>query len=112
MAMHHYMVVFQYTPEAQAALVSNPEDRSQATSDLIQQAGGEMESYYYCFGEYDGVVTFQVPDDESAQAIAHAVAASGTISHERMINLQTVEEKMQTLQKAQQLAQSFQPPSG
>jgi uncharacterized protein with GYD domain len=112
MAMHHYMMMFQYTPEAQAALVSNPEDRSQAIGDLIQQAGGQMDSYYYCFGEYDGVFTFQVSDDESAQAISHAVASTGTISHERMINLQTVEEKMQTLQKAQQLAQAFQPPSG
>ena len=112
MAMHHYMMMFQYTPEAQAALVSNPEDRSQAIGNLIQQAGGEMESYYYCFGEYDGVFTFQVSDDETAQAVAHAVASTGTISHERMISLQTVEEKMQTLQKAQQLAQAFQPPSG
>jgi len=29
-----------------------------------------------------------------------------------MINLQTVEEKMQTLQRAQQLSQVFRPPSG
>ncbi len=110
--MHHYMMLFRYTPEAQAALVSNPEDRSQAIGDLLQEAGGQMESYYYCFGEYDGVFTFQAPEDETAQAIAHAVASTGTIAHERMINLQTTEEKMQTLQKAQQLSQVFQPPSG
>ena len=110
--MAHYMMLFRYTAEAQAALVSDPEDRSQAVGELLEEAGGQVESFYYCFGEYDGVFTFQAPEDETAQAIAHAVASTGTIAHERMINLQTTEEKMQTLQRAKQLSQVFQPPSG
>ena len=110
--MPHYMTLYQYTPEAQAALVRNPEDRSQAVAALLEQAGGRLENFYYCFGEYDGVTLFEAPDDETAQAVVYAIAATGTITHERTINLESVEEKMQVLQRAQQVAQSYQPPSG
>jgi len=107
--MPRFMTLWQYTAEAQAALANNPEDRSEALRDLLQQAGGELLDYYYCFGEYDGVFHFEAPDDETAQAIIYALLSEGHVAHERTINLQTVEEKMQTLQRAGEL--SMKPPS-
>ena len=98
--MPHYMTLYHYTPEAVQALKGTGEDRSQPLRDLMDQAGGRLENFYYCFGEYDGVFIFEAPDDVTAQAIIWAFVAAGHISHERTINLHTVEEKKQVLEKS------------
>lgn len=98
--MSRYLTLFQYTPEAQAALVKQPEDRSQAVRQLMQQAGGQLLDFYICFGEYDGVILFEAPDDITAHAIVYALISPGHIKHERTITLHTSDEKMQVLQKA------------
>ena len=108
--MARFLTLFQYTPEATAALVKNPEDRSQPVREIMQQSGGQLLDFYFCFGEYDGVIHFEAPDQITAQAVIHAIIAAGHIKHERTMNLQTVDEKMQVLRKAGQF--SYRPPSG
>ncbi|MDQ3658361.1 MAG: GYD domain-containing protein, partial [Actinomycetota bacterium] len=58
-----YMTQFSYTSEAWAALASNPEDRSEAIRALVESMGGQLVSFYYSFGEYDGVAIYEVPDE-------------------------------------------------
>src|SRR3712207_7447907 len=50
-----YMAEFSYTPEAWARLARNPEDRAAAFGELLQRAGGKLVSFYYLYGEHDGV---------------------------------------------------------
>jgi uncharacterized protein with GYD domain len=45
-----YMSQFAYTPEAWAALVDNPEDRSAAVRELTEAMGGRLLSWYLSFG--------------------------------------------------------------
>jgi uncharacterized protein with GYD domain len=54
--MPHYMFQFTYTPEAWATLSKNPQDRTEAIRGLIEKQGGRLIAFYYCFGEYDGVI--------------------------------------------------------
>lgn len=107
--MSTYLTLFQYTPQAVAALKAKPQDRSQAVSQLMQDAGGQMLNFYWCFGEYDGLFLFEAPDDITAQAAIVAFTAAGHIAHERTITLHPVDEKMQVLEKASSL--SYAPPS-
>ena len=66
--MPTYMTQFSYTASASAALVKNPEDRGAAVAALMEKLGGRMLNTYYTFGEYDGVVIFEAPEDITAMA--------------------------------------------
>ena len=49
------MTQFSHTPEAWAALATNPEDRSEAVSRMAESVGGRVLSFHFSFGDYDGV---------------------------------------------------------
>ena len=104
-----YMTQFAYTPEAWATLVKNPQDRSVAGREAVQKLGGRIVGFYYCFGEYDGVVITEAPDDSAALAGAMALVAPGHIKAIKTTKLFTVEETMEAMRKAGSLA--FQGPS-
>lgn len=104
-----YMVQFSYTPQALAAFVKKPQDRSIASRDLVQQLGGKLISLYYCLGEYDGIALYEVPDDISASAVSLAVRASGDFKENKTTRLFTIEEALQAVRKAG--SASFSPPT-
>ncbi len=74
-----YMIQFAYTAEAWATLAKNPQDRSVPIRELLQKLGGRLVGVYYCFGEYDGVVLAEIPDDISAIATSLAAVSPGVI---------------------------------
>lgn len=104
-----YMTQFAYTAEAWAALAKNPQDRSVPVRELAQKLGGRFVGLYYCFGEYDGVVLSEAPDDTTAMAVAIAAVTPGHLKAIRTTKLFTVEETMEALRKAGSL--TFQGPS-
>lgn len=99
-----YMIQFTYTPEAWAALVKNPQDRSAPVKELGQKLGGRLVGFYYCFGEYDGVVLIEAPDDNAAIAASLAAVAPGHIKAIKTTKLFTVEETMEAMRKAGNIA--------
>jgi uncharacterized protein with GYD domain len=44
---------------------------------MARSLGGELESYYFGFGDYDVLAILDLPDDEAAAAIALAVDVAG-----------------------------------
>lgn len=50
------MIQFCYKSDTVGNLIKNPEDRSAAVGKLIEQLGGKMVSFYYAFGDYDGLI--------------------------------------------------------
>ncbi|MBX6773346.1 MAG: GYD domain-containing protein [Chloroflexi bacterium] len=105
-----YMTQFAYTADAWKALTRSPEDRREAIGALAQRLGGRLVSLYYAFGEYDGVVISDMPDDVSAAALAIAAAAPGHLKAMRTTRLLTVEETLEALRRAG--AAGFQGPAG
>jgi len=95
-----YMTQFAYTAEAWAALAKNPQDRSEPVRELAQKLGGRLVGVYYCFGEYDGVVLSEVPDDTTAMALAVAAVTPGHVKAIKTTRLFTVEEAMEAMRKA------------
>lgn len=99
-----YMTQFSYTSEAWAALARNPEDRSEAISRLAESVGGRLVSMYYSFGEYDGLLIIEAPDEK---AVASAVLAAVSAGHLRTIKTTTllsVEDTMEVLGKVGEMA--------
>jgi len=105
-----YMLQFAYTPEAWAALQKNPQNRAEAVSTLASQMGGRLVDLYYCFGEYDGMVLLEAPDDVTATAMVLAAVAPGHVKSTRTTRLMTIDETMQAMRKAG--AVTYAPPQG
>ena len=95
-----YMTQFSYTAAAWAALAKNPEDRGAAVAALMEKLGGRMLNIYYTFGEYDGVVIFETPEDTTAMAGVLAVTAPGHLTATKTTRLFSTEEAMKAMRKA------------
>jgi len=98
--MPRYLSLFAYTPEAWAALIRKPEDRSQAVSTLCEQLGAKLIDLYYSFGEYDGLLITEAPDDVTASAVILAAISPGHVKSIKTMPLLTVEQTMDALRKA------------
>lgn len=107
--MPQYMTQFTYTPEAWAALVANPTDRSEGLRALMEKLGGRLISFHYTMGKWDGVIISEAPDDASAAAGVMAVLSAGHLKATRMTRLIPVSEAMDAMRKAQGV--KYAPPS-
>jgi uncharacterized protein with GYD domain len=65
--------------------------RRDAISQLFEAHGGKLEAFYFALGETDAYVFGDLPDNETAAAIAIAVNSSGNVSA-RTVVLLTPEE--------------------
>jgi uncharacterized protein with GYD domain len=51
--------------------------RRDAVAQVAESAGGRMEAFYFAFGDRDAYVIADLPDNESATAVALTVNAAG-----------------------------------
>ena len=76
-----YLVLFSFTSEAIKGFVAKPSDRAAVVRELAESAGGRLESYYWMFGQHDGVGVFGMPDSHSMAAVSLAAISSGAFTH-------------------------------
>lgn len=107
--MPRYILQFAYTANAWAALAKNPVDRRPAVRAVLEKVGGKVIDFYYHFGEYDGIVIVEAPDDTAVNAAVIAVTAPGHLKATRTTRLFTVEETMEAMRTAGAI--SYQAPS-
>jgi uncharacterized protein with GYD domain len=103
-----YLTRFSYTPETWARLIANPEDRRAAAQSYIESVGGKLHGFWYAFGTHDGYNLFEAPDNVSMSAVAVAISGGGALSSLETTVLQTVEDTLEALRKAEQIR--YQPP--
>lgn len=94
------MIQFSYKSETVGKLIKNPEDRSIAVRKLIEQFGGKLLAFYYSYGDYDGIVIAEMPDNISGLASSMVSVAAGGTSKIKTTILITVEEAMAAMKKA------------
>jgi uncharacterized protein with GYD domain len=94
------MIQFSYTPQVVKKLIANPEDRSAAVKKLIEKLGGKLISFYYSFGDYDGIVISEMPDNISSLTTAIAAYSEGNLSSLKTTVLISVEDAMKAMKKA------------
>jgi uncharacterized protein with GYD domain len=95
-----YISLFSYTPQAWAAQIKNPQDRREGFGAMASKLGGSFVDAYITFGEYDGLIIFDAPDDTTAAAIAIAVVSPGHIKALKTSRALTIEEAMEAMRKA------------
>jgi len=98
--MATYMIQVSYTPEAWAALLKNPQDRTTVIEGVVKNLGGKMEKFYMSFGEYDIVGVVDMPDSVSAAAFSLAVSAGGACRNVKTTQLLTTAEGVEAMRKA------------
>ena len=76
--MPKYLVQASYTREGvEGVRAAGGSSRRDAVAETARSLGGELESFYFAFGEHDAYVTVDLPDNEAAAAVALTVNASG-----------------------------------
>ncbi len=105
--MATYLIQGSYTPESWAALIKNPQDRSEAIQSLVEPLGGNLVCAYLAFGESDVVAIVELPDDVAVAALSIAATASGAVSISTT-QLLTSDEGLEAMRKASDI--SYTPP--
>ena len=108
--MAHYLLQVTYAPEAWAALVDEPQSRTEAVQPAVEQLGGTVLSTWLAFGEYDVISILELPDNVRAAAISMAISAGGAVKAIKTTPLMTWEEGVEAMREAAQAA--YQPPIG
>ena len=103
-----YLSRFNYSPETWARLIGNPEDRRKAAQAYIESVGGKLHGFWYAFGPHDGFTLWEAPDNVSMAAVVLAIGGGGALSSLETTVLVTVEETMEALGRAGEIA--YRPP--
>jgi uncharacterized protein with GYD domain len=79
--MAKYLALFGFTGETVKQFVDNPSDRALVIQRLVESVGGSLESYYWMFGQYDGMGIVEMPDSHTCAAATLAIISSGAFTH-------------------------------
>ena len=108
--MAYYLLRAKYAQDSMNALVQRPEDRMLTTTRLLKEVGGRLHYYFFCFGEYDIVLLFELPDNVSAASLAMTMSAAGTVTETETIPLLTMEEAIDAMNQAREASGIYVPP--
>ena len=104
--MPKYLIQASYTLDGIKGVRSEGgSSRRDAVAKVAESAGGRLESFYFAFGDYDVHTVVELPDNESAAAVALTVNASGAVNV-RTVVLLTPEE----VDAAAQRSVDYRPP--
>ena len=90
--MARYLIRATYTAEGARGLIKEGGSSRRSTLEqLIKKIGGNLEAFYFAFGEDDVYVIADLPDNATAAAVGLAVSGSGSV-RTRTVVLLTPEE--------------------
>jgi uncharacterized protein with GYD domain len=105
-----YLTRFGYTQRSWERLVNEPEDRRGPLNAVIEGVGGRMVGFWYAFGEHDGYLLLEAPDNIAVATVMSRIAAAGSVKTLETTVLLTVEEMYAALEQARGL--TYVPPGG
>ena len=86
--MPKYLVQASYTLEGiQGVRSEGGSSRRDAVAKVAESAGGRLESFYFAFGDYDVHTVVELPDNESAAAVALTATAAGGVALKTVVLL-------------------------
>jgi len=98
--MAQYLLQLNYTPEAWAALLANPQDRGKSVENALKNLGGTMQQFWMSLGEFDIAGIVEMPDTVSAAAFSMAICAGGSCRNVKTTPLLTIGEATDAMRKA------------
>lgn len=78
-----YVVLIRFTEKGLSEVGNSPQ-RAAAFRSHIEDVGGTVIQVYWTLGRYDGILTMEMPDEESAAAALLNLDRSGFVKHETM----------------------------
>lgn len=106
--MPKFLIDASYTSEGVKGVQSSGGSaRVEAVKRAVEGLGGSVECFYFAFGDRDVYTVIDVPDNESAVALAIAVGSTGLVDI-RTTPLLTAEQ----MDTAAQKSVSYTPPGG
>ncbi|MDG0866563.1 GYD domain-containing protein [Candidatus Lucifugimonas marina] len=81
--MPKYVTLFNFTSQGITEVKTSP-GRMKAAKEGIEALGGTMTEFLVTMGRYDGVVSYELPDDETAAMFLLKTGALGFVSTETM----------------------------
>ena len=86
--MPKYLFEASYTQEGVKGVQSaGGSSRRDAVAHVAESVGGSLESFHFAFGDRDAYVIVDLPDNESATAVALTVNAAGGASVKTVVLL-------------------------
>ena len=98
--MASYLLQVSYTPEAWAAMLAHPHDRTDAVRPAIEKLGGKMTHAWFAFGDYDLVAIVDMPGNVEAAAFSLAAAGGGAVKSIKTTPLMSTAEGIEAMKKA------------
>jgi uncharacterized protein with GYD domain len=98
--MPSYLVQTSYTSEALAALMKNPQNRTDVIRKAVENLGGKLVGSWMSFGDQDVVLIMDMPDHVSAAAMVMAASAGGSVRGTKTTLLFSMEEGTAAAKKA------------
>ena len=104
--MAKYLFMASYTPEGMKGLIAEGgTGRRALIKHLTQELGGELEVFYYAFGDADVYAIVDFPDGITAAAVTLAINQTGAVNVKATVLL-TAED----VDDAAQLTVKYRPP--
>jgi uncharacterized protein with GYD domain len=98
--MSSYLLQASYAPAAVAAMIKNPQDRTEHIRQCVEQFGGKLIGLWASVGEHDIVCLFEMPDATGAAAMRIVLASTGALNHVYLTPLMDVADGVKSLQMA------------
>ena len=106
--MPHYLIEANYTTEGVAGVAAKGGSaRRDIVAKMISAAGGNLETFYFAFGDNDVHAIAELPSDEAAAAIALSINQSSATSIRTTVLL-TPEQ----IDEAAKIGPNYTPPGG
>ena len=83
--------------------MKKPEDRRAIVDELLRKLGGRLVSAYYAFGEWDGLVIFEAPDENKALAAIATIISPGHLDATKTTVLFSMEDVITAMNVASTL---------
>jgi uncharacterized protein with GYD domain len=109
--MSHYLLRWQFSQSTMQSFAEKPQNRTQAAGALIEGFGGKLLSYYFSFGEYDGVAVCEFPDAISVAACSLKASGTGAFTRFETMPLLTAAEAETAMQKVKASKVAYQAPN-
>jgi uncharacterized protein with GYD domain len=95
-----YMHQWRYKDEQIRRMLEKRADREQIVKVAVEAFGGQLLSFYYTFGDFDGVAISEFPDPMKALACVLAISAQGRVTSVRTTPLFSAADGLNAMKEA------------
>lgn len=108
--MPKFAIFFSLTSQTIANMMERPSDRQATLQPIVQSMGGNIDAYYFMFGQDDGLIIVDLPDSQTAAVASLAVSSSGAFSNVHTHELVPASDINAILERAKAVRAGYRPP--